>query len=389
MLHDRLSVSRRPRFSGGFWPLILLAGIVSLLMLQKVSVAADSRLVQLYVDGSDSRTVMSNAPTVGEVLADARVEVNQLDLVEPALDSPVAGENYHINVFRARPVLIVDGDRRITLNTPFRSPHLIAKSAGLTVYPEDEFAIELVEDFVSDDFIGEKLTVDRATPVQVELDGHSFTFRTHRRTVAELLEEKGITLAGEDFTTLGPETELTPGLRLAVVRVGREVVTEEEVLPFETRFITDFDLPYGEIREIQAGRDGHVLHSFEVKRHNGVEVERVRIGSAEVSAAVPRIVVKGMRITGVFVNNAQILAALRQCESGGNYAANTGNDFYGAYQFMDSTWDRWNTGYDRADLAPPSVQDETVLKNARASRGGFESQHPGCHRYLGLPKFPF
>jgi hypothetical protein len=32
------------------------------------------------------------------------------------------------------------------------------------------------------------------------------------------------------------------------------------------------------------------------------------------------------------------LASVRSCESGGNYGTNTGNGFYGAYQFVLSTW---------------------------------------------------
>lgn len=32
------------------------------------------------------------------------------------------------------------------------------------------------------------------------------------------------------------------------------------------------------------------------------------------------------------------LARVRSCESGGNYSTNTGNGFYGAYQFMIGTW---------------------------------------------------
>ncbi len=32
-------------------------------------------------------------------------------------------------------------------------------------------------------------------------------------------------------------------------------------------------------------------------------------------------------------------AALRECESGGNYGINTGNGYFGAYQFSQSTWD--------------------------------------------------
>ena len=32
------------------------------------------------------------------------------------------------------------------------------------------------------------------------------------------------------------------------------------------------------------------------------------------------------------------LAALRDCESGGDYSANSGNGYYGAYQFTPETW---------------------------------------------------
>jgi len=32
------------------------------------------------------------------------------------------------------------------------------------------------------------------------------------------------------------------------------------------------------------------------------------------------------------------LASTRRCESGGNYSTNTGNGFYGAYQFTMSSW---------------------------------------------------
>jgi len=81
------------------------------------------------------------------------------------------------------------------------------------------------------------------------------------------------------------------------------------------------------------------------------------------------------------------LYALRMCESGGNYKINTGNGYYGAYQFLDSTWDHWNTGYARADLAPPSVQDNTVIKNTLNS-SGLRTQHPGCYKKLGLSNYP-
>jgi hypothetical protein len=76
------------------------------------------------------------------------------------------------------------------------------------------------------------------------------------------------------------------------------------------------------------------------------------------------------------------------CESGGNYAINTGNGFYGAYQFTISTWNYWKTGYARADLAPPAVQDATIVKNTLAATGGLATQNPGCYKKMGLSQFP-
>lgn len=47
-----------------------------------------------------------------------------------------------------------------------------------------------------------------------------------------------------------------------------------------------------------------------------------------------------------------------QCESGGDYAANTGNGYYGGYQFDSGTWDAYgDPAYGEANEAPPSVQD--------------------------------
>lgn len=50
------------------------------------------------------------------------------------------------------------------------------------------------------------------------------------------------------------------------------------------------------------------------------------------------------------------LAAIRACESGGNYATNTGNGYYGAYQFDLATW-RSVGGSGLPSSASPAEQD--------------------------------
>jgi hypothetical protein len=72
--------------------------------------------------------------------------------------------------------------------------------------------------------------------------------------------------------------------------------------------------------------------------------------------------------------------ALRTCESGDNYAENSGNGYYGAYQFLPSTW--YALGFTGLPSdAPPAVQDEAAqMLQARAGWG----QWPACSAALGL-----
>ena len=75
---------------------------------------------------------------------------------------------------------------------------------------------------------------------------------------------------------------------------------------------------------------------------------------------------------------------LRQCESGGNYSANTGNGYYGAYQFSLPTWR--SLGYSGLPSeAAPAVQDQAAMD--LALRSGF-GQWPTCGRGMGADDLP-
>jgi LysM repeat protein len=71
-------------------------------------------------------------------------------------------------------------------------------------------------------------------------------------------------------------------------------------------------------------------------------------------------------------------AAVAQCESGGNYATNTGNGYYGAYQFDLRTW-RSVGGSGNPAAASPAEQDKRaqILYSQRGA-----SPWPVCGRHL-------
>lgn len=109
------------------------------------------------------------------------------------------------------------------------------------------------------------------------------------------------------------------------------------------------------------------------------ERERERIVEAERLAADEAARVRYVAPTGsstppappavaAVASDDATFEAFRVCtlahESGGNYEINTGNGYYGAWQFLQSTWDSVarNAGYDewvgrRPSDAPPEIQD--------------------------------
>jgi hypothetical protein len=72
--------------------------------------------------------------------------------------------------------------------------------------------------------------------------------------------------------------------------------------------------------------------------------------------------------------------ALRQCESDGNYADDTGNGYYGAYQFNIGTWRSLGLG-GLPSQASAAAQDQAA-QELQARRGW--GQWPSCARRLGL-----
>ena len=86
----------------------------------------------------------------------------------------------------------------------------------------------------------------------------------------------------------------------------------------------------------------------------------------------------------VTFNGNSVWDTLAKCESSGNWAANTGNGYYGGLQFSVATWN----GYGGAEFAAyphqaTREQQIIVAERLRAARG--YQPWPACRAKLGLP----
>jgi hypothetical protein len=73
--------------------------------------------------------------------------------------------------------------------------------------------------------------------------------------------------------------------------------------------------------------------------------------------------------------------AVAECESGGNWTANTGNGFYGGLQFKESTWRQFGGV---GSPATASREEQIAVANRV-----LEAQGPGAWPKCGPQRMPF
>lgn len=87
-----------------------------------------------------------------------------------------------------------------------------------------------------------------------------------------------------------------------------------------------FRLAADRVELAQENRRERIIDRREERR----EAAEAEAAAVETAAPAP--------VEGTSTAPSGELASIAECESGGDYSANTGNGFYGAYQFTPETW---------------------------------------------------
>lgn len=171
------------------------------------------RAIPLVVeDNGVPSTVWTTASTVGEALARQGMSFYQADLVEPGLAAPVAANLY--------------------------------------------------------------IKVERSIPVTVRVGSNALHTRTRAQTVADLLAEQGLVLAGLDRVEPALDAALNGQAVIQVTRVEHVYQIEEDVTPYLTLWQPDPDMEIDTSRLDQEGVDGITRHRYLAVLENGQPVTR-------------------------------------------------------------------------------------------------------------------
>jgi uncharacterized protein YabE (DUF348 family) len=358
-------------------------GIFGALIMPKAAAVADGeRLIMIHDRGAEQGLISKN-DTLREVFDEAGIRLDKNDRVEPGLDEPLVANSYQVNIYRARPVLIVDGPVKQLVMSAYQTPKQIAAHAGIELRDEDEAEVALSQDFAADG-ASLRMSVDRATSIKLTLYGKSDTVYTQAETVADFLKEKQIELGKDDDMSLNPSTPITADMALSIWRNGKQTITQEEAIAFPVEKIQDANRDPSFKQVNTKGEDGSKMVTYEIVMQNGVEVSRVAIQTVVTKEPVKQVETVGTKFnyTGGPLNEAQIIA-LGTCESGMTATRNSGNGFYGAFQFMPSTWRSVAPAPYNGMMpheAPLEAQKQAVQN--LLSRSSIFTQFPSCAKKM-------
>ena len=257
--------------------------------------ASDARIVNVYVDGQQ-RTVTTRAKDVGDLLTRLEVPLANEDIVEPAKSTLILEDDTQVNIYRARPVVIVDGKRMLTVFTAQRAPRLVAHDAGIELLPEDEAEFERLDSSVLEAGVSEQLVITRSVEVQLNAYGAIKLLRTTAKTVEELLGKESI--APQLNETVDPlaSTPITPGMLISVNKPGVKTVVVTETIPFTSTTKDSSDLEAGKSAVESAGIEGQKAVVYEIKEQDGAEISRNVIQEVILKQPQEEVILRGTKI---------------------------------------------------------------------------------------------
>lgn len=262
-------------------------------------VTATDSIVAIVSHDGVQQVVPTKEPTVGALLKKLNITLRQGDVVEPSLNTAINQADFRINVYRSVPVEIVDGEQRTYTFSAATTPRSIAQQAGFTLNPEDQLYTLPTTNFLQQDAIGERVVINRATPVHVNLYGTPVNMWTHAHTIGGLLKEHNIKLGPHDSVQPSINTPIATNQLVFILRRGVHITSSTQTIPMPIQTQYSQSLAFGEQAIRQQGDTGQQVTTYQVQTRNGQVVSQTAIQTVIVQPAVPEIVVVGTALSGI------------------------------------------------------------------------------------------
>jgi resuscitation-promoting factor RpfB len=349
--------------------------------------AALNKSVTLSLDGR-SQTVTAIGGTVGDVLDSEGISLTEHDVVAPGVDEKVS-DGSRITVQFGRPLeLSVDGNEQTYWVTSTKVADALGeigrRFAGADLSTSRGGSIDR-----------EGLSLEVVTPktLRVKIADRRWVKREITAlTVKDALAEMKVKVDKQDKVRPRLGHTLTDGDRILFTdfRVVKKRVARE-ALDFGTVQQNDSSLLEGKSTVARSGSAGVRDVTYRLVFRNGEITDRTVLRQKVLRAPVDEIIKIGTKQppppapapepaaapAANFSSGSSVWDAIAACESGGNWATNTGNGYYGGLQFSLATWQAYG-GTSRPDLTSREYQISIAEKVAAAAGGYGAWPHCGA-----------
>ena len=344
-----------------------------------VAYASKSKTVSLSVDGQVQK-VHTFGSTVADALKAEKVQVGEHDVVAPAPDSKLK-DGQEIAVQYGRQLTVdADGTKKAYWTT--------ADSVNEAL---SDLGLRYDGSFLSTSRsaplgrAGLELVVKTPKTVQIVRQGKVATIKSMAATVGEALTAAKIVWDRDDRISPAVATVLKPGVnRIGYVKVDVKKVTKTEAIAHGTAETKSATLEQGTKKTAAKGTNGAKSVTYVLIYLDGKLSATKVLGSQVVTVPVDEKVLVGTKpkpaapTTGTTTStppssgNAGAWDRIAACESGGNWASNTGNGYYGGLQFDHGTWAAYGgTAYAGNANGAAKAQQIAIAEKVKAARGGY------------------
>jgi uncharacterized protein YabE (DUF348 family) len=341
--------------------------------------ASKSKTVSLSVDGQVQK-VHTFGSTVADALKAEKIQVGEHDVVAPGLDAKLK-DGQEIAVEYGRQLTVTaDGTKRVFWTTADSVNEALA-DLGLRYDTAAVFSTSRSAPIGRE---GLQLVVRTPKTVQIVRQGKVATVKSMATTVGEALTGAKIAWDKDDRISPAPATALKPGVnRIGYVKVDLKKVTKTLAIAHGTDETKSATLLEGTKKTTVKGTDGSksvtYLYTYLDGKLSATKVVTSKVVTAPVDEKVligtkPKPEEQAPATTDVDppTGDTSVWDRIAECESGGNWSANTGNGYYGGLQFSHQTWVAYggDAYASNAHLAS-KAQQIAIAEKVRAARGGY------------------
>jgi uncharacterized protein YabE (DUF348 family) len=346
--------------------------------------------IALKIDGQ-SQQVHTTASNVSGALKAAGIQVGSHDIVAPDPHSKI-GDGATIVVRRGHLLhLTVDGAARdVWVNADS-----VSEALGQLGYGSN--SLVSVSRSKRLDSGPTSLTIASPKRLTFLVDHKRMLVQSAGPTVQDALKASMIFLGPHDRISAKASSKVHDNQVIRIARVKYGTASETVAVPFSTVTQADPNAFVGTNTLVSAGQAGAKQINYQLVYVDGKLTGRIATSSAMLRQPVPAVQKSGSKqqpaapaqpaaptntgATPPASTGGLNWDAVAQCESGGNWAINTGNGFYGGLQFDAGTWTSNGGGAyaPRADLATRE-QQIAIANKLYAARGA--SPWPVCGQRL-------